>query len=103
MIHLERFKEANAAPTEDKEAILSKNQNKGDIIEYRVDHPFFFQVVDIKSDLIVLTGVCRNPIHGKGLGIREFLEKYDITVPAKPQGSPTVSLGHIKTRGTRTK
>ncbi|CAL8143098.1 unnamed protein product [Orchesella dallaii] len=63
-----------------------------EIIEFRVDHSFYFQIVDIKSDLIVFGGSCKNPLQGKELGFKEFLEKYDIAVPPKKLSSNEESI-----------
>lgn len=54
----------------------------------------------MKSDLIVVAGMCKNPLHGKDLGFKEFLDKYDIEVGPKPL---TVSGGQIKASGARDK
>ncbi|ODM95837.1 Serpin B8 [Orchesella cincta] len=58
-----------------------------EIIEFRVDHSFYFQIVDMKSDLIVFAGACKNPLQGKELGFKEFLERYDIPLPPKKLSS----------------
>lgn len=74
----------------DKEAAaISESMEKGDgnpdVIEFIVDRPFYFHLVDSKSDLILLAGVCTNPQQKINCGVKEFLEKYDIQLPTSSE------------------